>query len=179
MNLNDFYVLVDIEQKQIINKIQKLPENWKNISGLNGLSDNELKNLDWSGNKNIGWINIKSKNITNFYSSPENLELNKNTLKTLISEIRKDKQEEPIEYKNAKLKTDIQTRYSLEILKTKNKVNYKCINGYYTLTSIDIKQICDIIDAQIQKYFDIEKNIHEKIEKCSSLSDFLNINYDL
>jgi hypothetical protein len=178
MNLNDFYVLVDLEKQQIIDKIQKLPENWKNIAGLTGLSNLELENLNWAGHHNLGWINIKSENIKNFYYSPENLELNKNELKVIISNIRKNKQTEPIRYKNAIIKVNIESRYSLQIIKEMDEVNYKCINGYYTFTSFDIKEICAIIDGQIQKYFDIEKNIYEQINNCSSISDFLNINYD-
>ena len=35
-----------------------------------------------------------------------------------------------------------------------------------------------MIDKQTQNYFDIEKNIYEQIDKCTSITDFLNINYD-
>lgn len=47
MNLNKFYVLVDTEQKIVIDKIQRLPENWKNIAGLPGLTDEEICDLKW------------------------------------------------------------------------------------------------------------------------------------
>ena len=91
---------------------------------------------------------------------------------------RKEKQNEVIIYNSAKIKSDILTRYSLEILKEKQKINYKSINGYYVFSSVDIKNICDMIDKQTQNYFDIEKNIYEQIDKCTSITDFLNINYD-
>lgn len=178
MILNNFYVLVDIEKNEVINKIQELPENWKNICGLKNLSDNELKDLNWAGHYNIGWINIKSKDIENFECSKENLILNKNELKFLISKIRKQKQEEPVRYKSSIIKTSIKARYSLEILKNKKQINFKCINGYFTFSSFDIIQICDMIDEQTQKYFNMEKEIYEQIDNCSSLSNFFNINYD-
>jgi recombinational DNA repair protein RecR len=117
-------------------------------------------------------------NIKDFYSSPDNLQLNKNELKKIISNIRKEKQNEVIIYNSAKIKSDLLTRYSLEILKEREKINYKSINGYYVFNSVDIKNICDMIDKQTQKYFDIEKNIYEQIDKCTSITDFLNINYD-
>ena len=117
-------------------------------------------------------------NIKDFYSSPDNLQLNKNELKKIISTIRKEKQNEVITYNSAKIKSDILTRYSLEIVKEKEKINYKSINGYYVFNSVDIKNICDMIDKQTQNYFDIEKNIYEQIDKCTSITDFLNINYD-
>lgn len=180
MNLDNFYVLVDIEKKIITNNIQNLPENWANISGLTNLDEEKLKDLSWAGHKSLGWINIKSPLIKNFSHSPENFELNKNQLKTLISNKRKEKQLIPIEYKGARIKLDIKTRVSLLSLKISNKseVNFKCINGYYTFNQSEIDEICDIIENQIQKYFDIEKNIYDQIDKCSTIQDFFNINYD-
>ena len=178
MNLNDFYVLVDTETNQVIDKIQELPENWKNICGLKGLSEQELKNLKWAGHHNIGWINIKSEDIKNFQCSQDNLTLNKNELKYLISKIRKEKQLEPIKYKSSIIKSDIKTRFYLELLKNKEEVNFKCLNGYFSFSSFDIIQICDMIDTQIQKYFNMEKEIYEQIDNCTSISNFFNINYD-
>ena len=116
MNLNDLYVLVDNEKNLIIDKIQELPENWNNISGLKYLSDNKIKNLNWSGNENLGWIKINSNDIKKYSSSKETLELNKNYLKSLISKIRKEKQSEHIKYNQAVIKTDLKTRCSLLLL---------------------------------------------------------------
>jgi hypothetical protein len=180
MNLNNFYVLVDTEKKLIIDKIQTLPQDWVNISGLPNYDDEKLSNLTWAGHKNLGWINIKSTKIKNFSSSSENLQLNKNQFKQLISNKRKEGQSYPILYKGAKIKTDLRTRYSLLLFKLSNRdqINFKCINGYYTFNQLEICEICDIIDEQIEKYFDMEKNIYEQIDKCNSIQDFFDINYD-
>ena len=180
MNLNNFYILVDTEKKIFIDKIQTLPQNWVNISGLPNYDDEKLSDLTWAGHKNLGWINTKSNQIKNFSSSPENLELNKNHFKKLVSEKRKEKQSISINYEGAEIKTDLETRYSLLLLKMSNEdeINFKCINGYYTFNQLEICKICDIIDEQIQKYFDIEKNIYKQIDKCGSVQDFFDINYD-
>jgi hypothetical protein len=178
MNLNNFYVLVDLQKNIIIDKIQTLPQNWKNISNLSGLSDKELSDLTWAGYDNTGWINIYSEKIKNFVSSPENLNLNKNCLKKAISNIRKEKQNCPIKYNNAIIKSDIKTRTSLFLLKEKSNVNFKCVNGYFTFNEYQISEIYDIITEQIEYYFNLEKNIHDKIDKCDCISDFLHINYD-
>jgi hypothetical protein len=178
MNLNDFYVLVDTEQKLVIDKIQKLPENWKNIAGLPGLSDEELCDLKWSGNDRLGWVNIHSEKIKEYTASLENLELNKNTFKNLITQIRKEKQESSIEYRGAKIKSDNKTLYSLYLLRDKSNVNFKCLNGYYTFNSNQIKEIYDIIDTNIQKFYNIEMAIYQQIDSCQSVSDFFNVNYD-
>jgi hypothetical protein len=180
MNLNDFYILVDIENKIITNQIQILPENWANISGLSNYGDEKLSNLSWAGHKSLGWINIKSNLIEKFLSSPENLELNKNEFKRLISNRRKEMQSIPIEYKGAKISTDFKTRCSLLFLcnSSKNEINFKCINGYHIFNKLEINEICGMIEQQIQKYFDIEKNIFHQIDKCTSIKDFFNVNYD-
>jgi hypothetical protein len=179
LNLDrSFYVLVDKELKEIIDKIQKLPQNWKNIAGLPGLSDEELCNLKWAGHSNLGWISIRSKKIKEYSSSQENLELNKNEFKSLITQLRKEKQTEIIEYQGAKLKSDTNTLYSLFLLHKKKEVNYKCTNGYHTFTSLQIQELYDMIDANIQKWFDWEMNVYSQIDACRSISDFLNVNYD-
>jgi hypothetical protein len=176
--LNKYYVLVDTEKKIVIDKIQKLPENWKNISGLLSLSDEQLKDLKWSGNNNLGWISINSQEIKKYSSSKENLELNKNTFKYLITDIRKNKQSEYIQYQGAKIKPDIKTLYSLSLLKLKKDVNFKCLNGYYTFTSFQVSELYDIVDSNIQKWFDWEMNVYSQIDSCNSISDFFNVNYE-
>jgi hypothetical protein len=176
-NLNNFYILVDTEKKIVIDKIQKLSQNWKNIAGLPGLSDEELRDLKWAGHSNLGWINIRSKEIKEYSSSQENLELNKNEFKSLITQLRKEKQSETIEYQGAKLKSDTNTLYSLFLLHKKKEVNYKCIDGYHTFTSSQICELYDIIDTNIQKWFDWEMNVYSQIDVCKNISDFLNVNF--
>lgn len=177
-NLNNFYVLVDTEKKIVIDKIQKLPENWRNIACLPRLCDDELKDLKWAGNDNIGWINIHSLEIKEYSCSLENLELNKNTFKDLISNIRKENQSNPIEYQGAQIKSNTKTLYSLFLLREKDFVNFKCINGYYTFTSAQIQELYGIIESNMQKWFDWEMNAYAQIDACKSVANFLNVNYD-
>ena len=177
MILDDYYVLVDTQQKIVIDKIQKLPNNWHNISGLSGLSENELCDLKWAGHHNLGWVSIASKLIKEYKSPVENLELNKNTLKQLISEIRKEKESDGIEYQGIKIKTDEKTRYSLLIkkLQGKEEVNYKCFNHYHIFTNMQINEICDMMETYIQECFDWEMSVYQQIENCKELSDFISI----
>lgn len=180
MNLNDLYVLVDIEKKLIIDKVQELPENWNNISGLKYLSEDKIKNLDWSGNKNLGWINIKSNDIKKYSFSKETLELNKNYFKSIISKIRKEKQLDPIRYNEALIQTDLKTRCALLLLINlglDKDINFKCLNGYFSFNLTQLKDILNAINNHIQKYFDIEKTIFDQIDKCDSVQDFINVNY--
>lgn len=180
MNLNELYVLVDNEKSLIIDKIQELPENWNNISGLKNFPEDKIKNLDWCGNKNLGWINIKSDDIKKYSLSKETLDLNKNQLKSLTSQARKEKQFRHITYNQAQIKTDLKTRQSLLLLINSDleNVNFKCLNGYFLFNRDQLKDILNKINNHIQKYFDIEKNIFDQINKCDTIQDFMNINYD-
>ena len=178
MNLDELYVLVDIRQKIVIDKIQKLPENWKNIAGLPGLTDEQISNLKWAGYEGYGWIRLNSPSLNDYQSSPENLELNKNTFKKLVSNFKKQKILDGVQYQGIKFTADEKTRYSLFIKKLSNldTVNYKSFNKYYTFTKKQIIEICDIIELYVQKCFDWEMKVYMQIENCNSLGDFLNVN---
>jgi hypothetical protein len=178
MILDDYYVLVDTQQKIVIDKIQKLPDNWRNISGLPGLSDEELCDLKWAGHHNLGWVSISSELIKQYHSQSDNLELNKNIFKQLISEIRKEKESIGIEYQGIRFKTDEKTRYSLLIkkLQKNTQINYKCFNHYHTLTSEQVNEVCNIMEKHIQKCFDWEMSVYLQIEACEYLFEFSKIN---
>jgi len=177
MNLDKLYVLVDTRQKIVIDKIQKLPENWKNIAGLPGLTDEQISDLKWAGYEDYGWIRLNSPSLNDYHSSSENLELNKNTFKKLVSNFKKEKILDGIEYQGIKFTADEKTRYSLFIKKLSNldTVNYKSFNKYYTLTKEQIIEICDMIEERIQDCFDWEMKIYQQIESCKKITDFLNI----
>ena len=53
----------------------------KNIVSFNSLSDEELEDLTWSGNKNIGWIRFTSPKIKDFDVMRDTFMLIKNNLK--------------------------------------------------------------------------------------------------
>lgn len=136
------------------------------------------QDLKWAGHHNLGWINIFSPKIILFKYSNENLELNKNTLKSLISNKRKENQNNFIEYNTAKFRTDIETRYNLFLKKNSNidQINFKCINGYYTFTHDQVVDIFNLIEDHIQNYFDEEMNLYKKIDSCKSFVDLTKIN---
>lgn len=73
--MNDFYVLVDHIQKMIITPIQKLPENWNNINGLNLFDSEKLFNLDWVGQIGLGWVKISDEILDEYTVLPGGLKL--------------------------------------------------------------------------------------------------------
>lgn len=185
MNFDNFYVLVDLEKKLIIDKVQELPKNWNNIFSLSGLSQEELEDLSWSGNTNCGWINMKSEKIKEYKSTPENLQLNKSTLKDLVSDKIKLKRTEQILYKGIYFRCDQKTINSLLLKKTSSIYNqdsvisYKVEDNYYSLTISDIHIICDMMERHIQDCFEYERKIFDQIDSFKSVSEFFNLNYDI
>lgn len=175
--LNEYYVLVDNHLKQVIDKIQKLPEYWRNIAHLKNFSDEELKDLTWAGQTNIGWVSIKSEYITEYDTSPENLELNKNQLKDIVSKIVEEKILSSIDFDGIKIIPDDKIRYSFWIKRIQKvkKFNYKINNQYHTFNCMQISDICDRIEQHIQEQTDFEMRIYQQIDSCKNLQDFLNI----
>jgi hypothetical protein len=185
MNINDFYILVDTKEKLTIGKVENLPEYWNNISGLSNFTDEQLSDLSWSGNNDLGFIKLNSEDLQNYSSSEENLNLNKAELKRLVSNLKSEKKTEHIVFNDIKIPIDDNTRYSilikkLQALKDESLTfNFKCFGEYFTFTSLQMIEVSDIIEDYIQSLYDEEMEIFNKIDLCETMSDFLNINYDL
>lgn len=181
MNLNDFYILVDTDKKIVIDKVQPLPENWNNIAGLPGLSDEELCDLGWAGHPDLGWISITSTLIQNYTSDRENFELNRNTLKKLVSDIRKNKETESVKCGDVVVYPDRDTQYSLFLKSSQAKersdmvVNFKCASGYHALTSTQVVELFNAVDSHVQSCYDWESFMYAQIDNCNTISDFLNL----
>jgi hypothetical protein len=182
--MKNFYVLVDPQNKIVLDQVQELPENWRNIAGLPGLSDEEICDLKWAGWDNLGWINISSPEMSEYDSSPENLEMNKLNFKILVSEKVNQKKESLLSYNDISIPTDSETRLELLILKEKAKENteksfvLKLRFKYYEFSSQDIINISNLIEDHNESCNMWEKDVYSQIESCQSLADFPNVNYD-
>jgi len=180
MRTSDPYILVDLEKKIFIDKIQQLPENWRNIAGLPGLSDEELSDLKWAGWENLGWINVKTGNLSEYTSSLENLELNKNELKDYITNQRNLKENEFISFDGIKVEPSQELILKLFLLLTSNQEQYqiKIIHKYYCLTKKQISKLYDRLIEHRINFDNWEASIYNQIDSCKHLSEIANINYD-
>ncbi len=182
--MKNFYVLVDPQNKIVLDKIQKLPENWRNIAGLPGLSDEEICDLKWAGWDNLGWINISSSKMFDYKSSPDNLEMNKLTFKSLITEKVNEKRENLLSYKQIQIPTNLEIRLDLLILKERAKempqkiFTLKLRFKFYEFSSEDIINISNLVEDYHEYCSLLEKDVYSQIESCQSITDFPNVNYD-
>lgn len=182
--MKNFYVLVDPQNKIILDKVQELPENWKNIAGLPGLSDEEIRDLKWAGWDNLGWINISSPEMFDYESSPENLEMNKLTFKLLVTEKVNEKKESLLTYKQVQVPTDPETRFELLVLKERSLQNpeknfmIKFRFKYYEFSAEDIINIANLIEDHNESCNLWESKVYCQIESCQSIAEFSVVNYD-
>jgi hypothetical protein len=177
--LNDYYILVDKQENQITGRIEERPENWRNIMGLSNYSDEDLHDLSWAGHENIGFIKFTSALLIDYNCLPDTLILNKIKSKEIVSKKLKELKYKSINYKDSIIEADKQSFSTLFSIKHKECVNYKCANGYFAFTSSELNEIFDLIDLQIQKYFDYEMEIHNSIDKCTSLIELSDLDYAL
>ena len=180
--MSDFYVLVDHNQKMIIDHIRKLPEDWNNIHGLNLLDPEKLLNLDWAGQVGLGWISIDDELLDEYTSLPEWFEISKSGLKKLVASERWEKEHDIIFFKGNKLKLDDRTRSSLTLQKiglndTIKDIRWKFFDGFDTLSVEDFNLLCDFVTTYIQECFNEEQRLINLYDSATNLKNLLSINF--
>lgn len=184
--MNKLYTYVNHENLTIDNLAQFLPENWKNILGLNLYSDEKLENLSWAGHSNYGWVNLSTFDLSSYTPLPEWLELSKNGMKSIVSKFRYEAETEPLIWNGHQIKIDERTKTSLsfKILSAQSNLDYKCFwkfsgDDIAELTISELKNISTLIDDHIQKCFELEFQKITEIENCETPYDLGNINLNI
>lgn len=179
--MNDFYVLVDHNQKMIIDHIKKLPENWNNINGLNLLDPEKLYNLDWAGQIGLGWVPINNEILNEYTYLPEWFEISKSGLKKLVSDERWKRENDVIIFRGNRLKLDERTRNSLTLQKvgisdTTSEIKWKFIDGFVSLTVEQFLELYDFMTEYIQTCFNEEFRVFELYDSANTIQDLLALN---
>ena len=179
MKTSDFFVLVDLDRKEVIGKIQKLPENWMNIAGLPSIPKEELENLEWAGHASLGWFKLDSCKIPSLICSDENLELNKRTLKFLVGQERKKLENYKLSYKGLMLSADLKTRMGLFLKlhgKGRKELGEVFIKGRDSIKAFDadeLEKVHSYVVGFIDSLDSWESSLHQKIDKAKDLRNLL------
>lgn len=178
--MNDFYVLVDHNQKMIIDHIKKLPEDWNNIHGLNLLDSEKLSNLDWAGQIGLGWVNINDEILSEYTSLPEWFEISKSGLKKLISDERWKKEHDVVYFNGNQLQLNERTRNALNFQKVALssetvEVKWKFINGFVSLTVEEFSSLYDFVSGYIQECFNEEERLTQLYNSANNLTNLLKL----
>jgi len=174
--MNNLYVLVDHNQKMIIDHIRKLPEDWNNINGLNLLDKEKLYNLDWAGQIGLGWININDEVLNDYTSLPEWFEISKLGMKKLVSDERWKKEHDIVYFNGKTLELTERTKSSLNFQKVgmnseTEKIEWKFIEGFISLTVEEFTTLYNFVTQYIQNCFKEELRLIQLCDSAKTLED--------
>lgn len=180
--MNNLYTYVNHQTLTIENLAQILPENWKNVNGLNLISDEKLQDLSWAGHSGYGWVKLLDFDFSSYTSLPEWLELSKNNAKTIISSARRNAETEPLTWNGHLIKVDDRTKNALsfKILSAQSTSNYTCLwkfsNSEALLEISELMDLASFIDNYIQECFNLELEKKKEIDNCKTPNDLGKIN---
>lgn len=180
--MNDLYVLLDLNSKNIMTPIQYLPENWANINGLDLLEYEKIKDLNWSGN-NFGWYNIELEDISEYHHDDIWIISSKENLKSVVASKRWEMENEVLTFEGKNIILDERTKSSLtfKLLNSKESdiITWKFLNGIHELTYEKFLLLCNFVDTYSQQCFDVEFNFSSSVDSANTLEELLNVNFDL
>lgn len=185
MTRKNFYVLVDKDIEMVINHPSELPENWNNINGLPGLSDEELEDLEWTGHSNFSWIKFDSK-FPDSYKFADSWEFfAKETMKSTYSKQRWNAESKGIVYKGVNIGTDDRTKTAFLIKKqlmsksSSETFSWKSNNSIAEFGIKDVTNILSSINDYVQKCFEVEVSLIKELDLIEKPSDLMKFTLDI
>jgi len=183
--MDELYFEINPKENKILSPPKELDINWKNISGIIFLSKDELYDLSWAGHYEIGFLKLSKKNIEEIkklkYDS-NILNITKSKYKNSVSNNRIEKELQTLLVDNQfsiqlteKFKLHMLMKYNECILDKTLKFNWKTIGGPIEFTSEKFLKLYQSIQKYIQNLFDLEINLHKKIEGCKDLESLINL----
>lgn len=179
------YALVNLETKEVVDRLQPLPEYWENISQLGALEYEQVKNLEWAGHPNKGWISVNDPFFAECTCSEDNLNMNKLNLKVEIQNQMDMKRECLLKYKEYDIPFNQDVRVEFSILRTYAKdlrnsyFPIKLRFQYYNFTGHEVLEIGDLLEKHNQDCNKLESSIYSQVDACANLADLTKINYDI
>jgi len=175
--IDKLYTFVDKESKKILVNFDFLPNNWKNYSNINFMSESELKDL--------GWINATDPDLLNYSYSKDLFDQFKYRLCDAVANLRWEAQTDAVTYKeNVYVLSDktVSALYQKRLLVANNldlTYNWKSRDDIIQLTGHEIVSLTDAIHNYIQSCFDVEADFISKITSKKSLKTLLALDYNI
>lgn len=185
MIFDKHYIQVNLDKNIFSGPFDLLPENWRNISCFNSFSDEELEDLTWSGNKNIGWIRFTSPKIKDFSIMRDTFILIKNNLKKNISSFIDNDIDPKISYKNYTIllneetRTILDSRYLSSLSHEEVTLKLDCMGKYRIFNSEEIKELILIIDRKNLSTYNKKVDLYEMVDNCNSVYEITQKQYDI
>lgn len=183
--MEDLYFEINPKQNKILKAPKELELNWKNISGIIFLNKDDLYDLSWAGYPKSGFVKLSKENIDII----ENLDYDTNILnvtkakyKNIVSDNRYEKEMQTLLVDDSfsiqltdKFKLHMLMKYNECISNKDLKFNWKTIGGPVEFNSEMFLKLYFVLQKYIQNLFDLEINLHEKIEDCKDIKSILDL----
>jgi len=179
----NYYTYVNTATKQIEDLIQKLPENWRNVNGLNLFSDEKLSDMSWAGYENCAWVPFKTFNFVGYKYESDWFEVSKNNIKADIRRQRKEKLLEVLSWNNKDFIPNTETKVGLSFIISSNSQDtdvhsWDFLNGTEEITKLDASKIVDFIVTYSNNVYTAEKSIKNEIDNATTIEELKTINFD-
>jgi hypothetical protein len=175
--MNNLYTYVNHNELTINDLVQVIPENWKNVQGLNLFPDEKLQDLEWAGHLGFGWVRLSTFDLSQYTALPEWFDLSKNGIKTLVKKERSKAETETLTWNGNLIDLDDKTKLSLsfKLFVAQSNLNYKCLwkfnSSEVEMTTSDLIDLSSFINEYIQKCFDLEFEKNKEIDACKTAYD--------
>lgn len=173
MSNTELYFYCDIDKKEILSEASPLDENWETICGLKFLSDDELRDLSWSGYSGVGFLKLTDPSINQYAYSDRLLNSIKINLKNQLDDAKRNRESSGIIVNNnfnISLSIESKTDLILKYLYCKDRLTEESdiqLNTNSGIICISVKLFLKIFDF-IQDYLNelqITKiNVDKKID---------------
>lgn len=179
------YALVNHRDMMVVDRLQPLPEGWRNMSQLSALTDEELFELSWAGWENEGWVCVTDPRFGDYSCPEETLNMNKLNLKAEVQNQINGLRETLLKYKEKDIPFNDEVRTEFHILSERAKDlpnSYFLVKmrfEYFQFTGREILEISDMLELHNQNCNMKEYSIFKDIEACQSLKELTEVNYDI
>ncbi len=167
-----YYTFINKTHKRIDDLVQRLPENWKNISGLNLFSDEELLDLEWAGHPDVGWVPFKTFDFTDYTYDPSWFDISKNNIKADIRRQRLDRLDEVLTWNGKNFIPNIDTKSGLVFVlqSSAHTFPWEFIGETVMITKSDVQEIVDFINSYTMSLYHVKEEMNKKIDSCDVIS---------
>ena len=178
-----YYTYVNTATKQIEDLVQKLPENWRNINGLNLFSDEKLSDMSWAGYKNRAWVPFKTFRFTGYTYEPDWFQVSKNNIKADITRQRKEKLLEVLSWNDKDFIPNTETKVGLSFIVSSSGADtdthsWDFLNETVQITKADAQQIVDFINQYSNDVHFAEDVVKLNIDGATTITKLKAVNFN-
>lgn len=177
-----YYTYVNKTLTRIDDLVQKLPENWKNVNGLNLFSDEKLSDMTWAGYPDYAWVPFETFDFTGYSHEAEWLEISKNNIKAEIRREKKTKLVEVLTWNGKNFIPDNDTKVGLSLIVSSTSADtdtfsWDFIGETATMTKADAQQIVNFINQYSNDVSAIQEEVAQNINSADTIISLQSVNF--